>query len=26
VFDRHEPVDRTTEAAVSFCLHGIVGK
>jgi AcrR family transcriptional regulator len=26
VFDRNEPVDRTTEAAVSFCLHGIVGK
>ena len=26
VFDRHEPVDRTAEAAVSFCLHGIVGK
>ena len=26
VFDRHEPVDRTTEAAVSFCLHGLVGK
>jgi hypothetical protein len=26
VFDRNEPVDRTTEAAVSFCLHGLVGK
>src|SRR5215475_8889566 len=26
VFDRNEPVDRTAEAAVSFCLHGIVGK
>jgi AcrR family transcriptional regulator len=26
VFDRNEPVERTTEAAVSFCLHGIVGK
>ena len=26
VFDRNEPVDRTVDAAVSFCLHGLVGK
>jgi AcrR family transcriptional regulator len=26
VFDRNEPVARTAEAAVSFCLHGLVGK
>ena len=26
VFDRNEPLDRTVEAAVSFCLHGLVGK
>ena len=26
VFERSEPVDRTAEAAVSFCLHGLVGK
>jgi AcrR family transcriptional regulator len=26
VFERSEPVDRTSEAAVSFCLHGLVGK
>jgi AcrR family transcriptional regulator len=26
LFDRNEPIDRTIEAAVSFCLHGLVGK
>ena len=26
VFERSEPVDRTSEAAVAFCLHGLVGK
>jgi AcrR family transcriptional regulator len=26
LFDRNEPIDRTAEAAVSFCLHGLVGK
>ena len=26
VFERSEPVDRTSEAAVSFCLHGLAGK
>jgi AcrR family transcriptional regulator len=26
VFQRSEPVDRTSEAAVSFCLHGLVGQ
>jgi AcrR family transcriptional regulator len=26
VFERSEPVDRTTEGAVAFCLHGLVGE
>ena len=26
VFERSEPVERTADATVSFCLHGLVGK